>query len=277
MHYGLPWIADFRDDWMTESYERLPTPIHRAFNDWLARQVLHAANRIMAISPQIQRSLKTRVWSHQDKFLTFYNGFDALDFKSLPVKSQDKFTITYTGTLNETHDPESFFAGLRLLLDRHPDLASRLQIWLVGSTYGVDIEESIRRYRFQNIIHQIGYVSHAQSIERLMQSDLLLLIISPDLSAGIVTGKIFEYLASGRPILAIVPESEAGRLIEIYQAGRVVNPHDKGEIAEELLHYYRLWELDRLGSPRLNLLQYKIYERREQTRTLAGMLDDLLN
>ncbi|HDQ45807.1 MAG TPA: glycosyltransferase [bacterium] len=272
---NIPWIADFRDDWTAESCERLPTPLHRAVDERLARTVLRNADRILAVSPRIARSLSERRGAPGGTVTTLYNGFDANDFATVPDPSRKKFTIAYAGTLNALCDPEPFFAGVRELFDHHPRLRSRIQIRLAGSAYGIDLGSLLGRYGLEETVHETGYVTHRESVRFLMQADLLLLILSPGSGGGMVTGKIFEYLASGKPVLAVVPESEAGRLIRKHRAGRVVHPGDTRGIAEGVLFYYRLWESGRTVPPGIDRSELKSYERREQTRILAGMLDEV--
>ena len=131
------------------------------------------------------------------------------------------------------------------------------------------LKESLQEYDISNLTDVVGYVNHPKSIDYLMASDLLILWLPPGMKGGMVTGKIFEYLASGKPILAMLPEGEAKKLILKLKRGVVVPPNDVDHIASVIYRSFILWKRGdlKLSVPRWKELNR--FERRDQTRELA--------
>ncbi len=274
---GLPWIADFRDNWRTKQYERTPTPIHKWINDRQVGRVVRAADRIITVSAPITEDLMGRSGKSEMYFSTLPNGYDPADFAGVQPHSQARFTMTYCGALDPVRNPDVFLRGVELALRDRPELRHKLRIQLVGSVYGIDLDGMIRRYNLDDVVQVVGYVYHKRCIEMMMDSDLLLLMVSEKTGSDLVTGKIFEYLAAGKPILALVPGGEAEKLILKYARGSVVPPDDAAGVAAQVLRAFTLWERGdlKLSIPRWKGIQQ--YERRVQTETLAGILDDVVS
>jgi glycosyltransferase involved in cell wall biosynthesis len=274
---GLPWIADFRDNWRTKQYERTPTPIHKRINDGMVQRVVRAADRIITVATPITEDLIRRSGRSEAHFSTLPNGYDPADFAGIQPRSQDRFTMTYCGALDLVRNPDVFLRGVEVALRDRPELRKKLRIQLVGSVYGIDLDGMIRHYDLNDIVQVVGYVSHQHCIEIMMDSDLLLLIVSEKTGSDLVTGKIFEYLAAGKPILALVPGGEAEKLILKYARGSVVPPDDAAGVAVQVSRAFTLWER---GELKLSIPRWKgiePYERRVQTETLAGILDAVVS
>ena len=274
---GLPWVADFRDNWRTKQYECTPTPIHERINDRMVARVVRAADRIITVSAPITEDLIRRSGRSETYFSTLPNGYDSEDFTGIQPRSQDRFTITYSGAHDPVRNPDVFLRGVELALRDRPELRHKLRIQLVGSVYGIDLDGMIRRYNLNDIVQVVGYVSHRRCIEMMMDSDLLLLMVSEKTGSDLVTGKIFEYLAAGKPILALVPGGEAEKLILKYARGSVVPPDDAAGVAAQVLRAFALWER---GDLKLSIPRWKgieQYERRVQTEALAGIFDAVVS
>lgn len=274
--YGTPWVADFRDIWMGESYERGPTPFHNVLNARMARCVVRRADAVISVSTPGSRILEAVRGSSVH---TLHNGFDADDFKIKVEKDtpSERMTFTYTGSMNALFDPEDFLKAIRLLLEKHADMQSRIRIRFVGASSSTDLESSIRSFGLEDAVEWTGYVPHHESVRSLIQTDALLLPLEASLSEAHTPGKVFEYLASGRPILGVMPESEAARLIREYDAGQVVHPGDVQGIADALLNLYRAWENGALKSHPVCRPSLQQFERKHQTGTLARMFDAILS
>lgn len=273
---GIPWIADFRDDWLTEDYEKSPTRFHQALNDYLAKTVLNQADSVISVSEPISHNLNSRFPAKNNVF-TIQNGFDPSDFDHCSGTTPgEPFTITYTGTLNQILNPKPFLESLRYLREAYPEIMGSIRIRFVGSFYGFDLPGLVLAYGLESHTEIIGYVSHRESVCFLQKSDLLLLILSSDLSEGKVTGKIFEYLGARKPVLALVPEGEAARLISRFRAGRIVHPDDVEGAAGAIHYYFKLWKNAQNPLPDFNSSELKHIQRNEQTRVLADIFNFLL-
>jgi len=143
--------------------------------------------------------------------------------------------------------------------------------------YGIDLPGMVNHLGLKAVVKQVPFVPHEASIEYLMSSDMLLLLISGDSSAGIVTSKIYEYLASGKPIMAVTPKGEAANLVIKHARGIVVPPDDDEAIAHHIKRSFVLWERGdlKVSVPRWEGM--KTYERRSQTGVLADIFDRLIS
>jgi glycosyltransferase involved in cell wall biosynthesis len=269
----IPWIADFRDSWLMEKFDRVPTRLHRGINDWMLRAVLRHADRIVGISETIVKDLRRISGRGAEAFECIPNGYDPDDLKGVAWKPSRSFRITYCGTANPVHSPEGFLRGLQRALRLRPDMRASARVRFVGSVTGIDFKGMVEACGISGIVTETGYVVHSESIKRMMDSDLLLLLLPSDSSAGVVSGKLFEYLASGIPILGLVPDGEADRLIRSHTGGTTVSPDDPEAIAGTLIRLFDSWSRGRLKrtiGPGENVAEY---DRRRQSGRLGGILD----
>jgi glycosyltransferase involved in cell wall biosynthesis len=274
-HTHIPWIADFRENWLAEEYEDQPTLYHRHLNQWMLRQVINKADRILSVSQHITNDLRIQSHKAPDHFITLYNGYDSTDFEIPLPKKRSKFTMTYCGTMSPIRSPETFLNAMRNLFDKQPDLKDKIEIRFVGSCIGLNIVEMIHRFGLEETVCWKGYVTHRDSIQYLMDSDLILLFISPNSSPGMITGKLFEYLASGKPILAAIPAGEAEELILRYHRGRIVDPEDEQCMADTIFKMYTDWKkgsLQEVSSTK----DVSIFDRRELTKKLSQVFNRVI-
>ena len=273
----MPWVADFRDAWTGRDCEGVPTGFHGRWNGWMVRCVLRTADRVVAVSWPITRDLVRLSGRSMTDVVTLPNGFDRADFEGTRSSGDEKFTITYCGTLSPMLNPAVFLRAAARAVQDHPGLRSNLRLRFVGWVYGVDLDRMVSEHGLEDVVDVVGYVSHRRSVEHLMASDLLLLLLPKDADEGMVTGKVFEYLGSGKPILAAVPRGEAARVILDYARGVVVSPDDAERMAAEIVRAYALWERGdlRITVPRWQGLEG--LDRRNQAETLARMFDSVLS
>jgi glycosyltransferase involved in cell wall biosynthesis len=269
----VPWIADFRDSWLMEKFDRVPTRFHRMINDRLLRAVVGHADRLVAVSEPILSDLKGASDRSRDAFLCIPNGFDPEDFRETAWTPSPKFRITYCGTANPVHSPDDFFRGLQVAFGKRPDLRPQIEVRFVGSVTGIDLDRMADAYGIRETIRQTGYLAHSESLRRLMDSDLLLLVLPSDSSAGVVTGKLYEYMASGIPILGIIPDGEAKRLIRSYARGITVHPDDPQGISGTLIRIFDLWKRGGWTGRPQGRGDVALFDRRLQARNLAGIFD----
>lgn len=272
------WVADFRDDWPITS-SQVPTSFHQHLHDWLLKQVLSHADRFTIVSQRILSRLHQKSQRPKDHFLFLPNGFDPEDFENQEVSKRKnaKCTFLYCGTLNPIHSPEAFLKGLGLALQRAPQIRFQIRVLFLGKEMGIDLETLISQNQLEGCIERLGYRPHRESIQKLMEADVLLLFLPSWADSGILTGKIYEYLASGKPILAIVPEGEASALIQRFKRGKAVDPENPELIAKTIIQWVNDWKEGklRIGMPRWEGLE--IFDRRVQTQKLAFLLDSLLS
>lgn len=199
--HGIPWVADLRDLWTQNHYCRKYNFIN-ALERRLEVKTLSDADALVTVSGPLADTLKSLHEGKDVRCIT--NGYDPDDFTATATKLTEKFTITYTGRLyNGLRDPLMLFkVTARLIMENKIDrdlieirFFGGREDWLVG-----DIE----KFALQNVVRLYGSIPREEAIERQKESQLLLLLLWNDKKEeGVYTGKLFEYLGSKRPILAL--------------------------------------------------------------------------
>lgn len=272
-----PWVADFRDSWVGWLSSAKRPALPDRFDRYLEHSVLKSADRILTVSNGIAQDLGRR---HpellDDRWIWLSNGYDGADFDGVMASPpHDKMRITYTGSLYGHRNPETLLQALAELLIDLPELKQRLQLTFVGRIGGF-IEQMLRQPLFQGLVEIVPYVPHQQSIQYLLNSHLLLLIIDDaPANKGILTGKLFEYLGAGKPILALAPEGDAAQLIRETNAGVVVHPSSVPQIKQALLEFYGRWKNGSLNALQADSDKIQSFDRRELTRRLGEVLDEV--
>jgi glycosyltransferase involved in cell wall biosynthesis len=245
---GAAWVADLRDPLTSHphrrGYESQLARLKESTVGGVARLVASQANAIVAASDAIAEEM--RALEPNGKVVTIANGCDFDDFAGLEYHPSDRFRITHAGHFQGKRDPKPF---LRALAE------SGLEDVVVR--FAGDFRAADRAYAEElglgDRVELLGDVSRRRSLELQRDSDALLLLI-PDSGGrgrGVVTGKIFEYLAAERPILAAVPpDGAAAQLVRDTGAGVVVPSDDVDGLREALVDLHRRWREGTLdGTP----------------------------
>lgn len=237
---GLPWVADFRDGWTFEppNPTTLSSPARFAIERALERAVVLGADQIVAVNQVLVDDLKRRFPAASVTVIS--NGYEAVDFATLErAPKQDMFEIVYTGRLGGSEHGRSISALMQALSQlqakSHP-LASRWRFILAGSLTNSE-HALLEQSGFGEQICCLGDIPHRIALQHQVNATILLLITSPSVTS-VTTSKLFEYLASGRPILALTGRSAAAALIEEFNAGVVVAPDDVDGICRALEWFY---------------------------------------
>ncbi len=271
----LPWVADFRDSWVgwLSAPERwfLPDRIDRR----MEHAVLECADRCVTVSKGVKEDLLSRnLRVDSNKWDLVPNGYDGEDFlnrKGNP--SKDHFVLTYTGSLYGHRSPETLLTALENILKKHPQIRSSIRIRFIGR---VD-PQFLEAFRwFGEIIEYIPYVSHSESIQALLDTTALLLIIDDaPASKSIITGKLYEYIGAKKPILALAPEGEAAHLIRDMRVGTIVHPNDVNGIQNALEIWMDIWKrtqsLLKISDNRIDQ-----FDRKNLTKRLAEIFNGLI-
>jgi glycosyltransferase involved in cell wall biosynthesis len=236
----LKWIADFRDPWTEIDYfNKLSlTKWGLKKHQQLEKEVLTKADEVISVSPGLSESL-TQISGRE--IHTVLNGFDEDDFKNANKdKSSDKFTIVYAGSLNKDRNQPLLWELLNELCVENRDFSSRFHLRLVGS-----IDEIVKT-QIESLEHLFertsfaGYLDHLDSVKEMMEASVLLLLINntPN-QKGILTGKLFEYLATNKPILCIGPkDGDVAKVITDVNAGFVVGFDDKYDLKAKIIQLF---------------------------------------
>ena len=271
--FGIPWIADFRDPWTDIDFmEQLPMrPAIRRINERLERSVMNEANVVVAISPSMCQAYASKT---NARCVTIFNGYDEEDFENeLDASETDSFVISHVGNMNAARNPEPLWRVLKKL--RSENSYPHLKVRLVGNV-DVKVLEQLDKLELKTMVEQIEYVPHREAVVFMQTSSILLLPINRVQSAGgIVTGKLFEYLAAKKPILGLGPaDGEAGRILKETGAGAMLEYDDEAGIEEFIRRAYASWE-SRQPFYEASGSTITRYSRRHQTGVLANLLNDL--
>ena len=264
--FNIKWIADFRDPWTDIYYynEFKHTALARNIDIGYERSVVENADLLITVSEDFKRLFVEKSKKNvADKTIVIPNGFDEEDFAIRPVSSESKRVLTYIGTISEAYD----ITGLmETLLGLSEQIKSQLKIRFVGKV-PLSVEQKFISTGVE--IEFTGYVDHFKSVEYMLLSNLLLLVI-PKVknNGGIIPGKFFEYLAAHKPILAIGPtESDLAKIIKDTNCGNLFDYSD-----QEGMFQFIQYNLNHKGSVANHEIANE-YSRKQLTGKMAGLLN----
>lgn len=274
---NIPWIAGFRDPWTgfisTPKRWFLPASIDRR----MEHSVFRGADFVeCAWQGIIKDALEKYPDLDRSKFKHVPNGYDSNDFPDAVNAENEKFTITYTGSLYGRRNPDSLFKAIKQLIENNKIKPDDFHLRFVGR-FGSEVMEMFEKSGFRESIETVSYVPHHESIRYLMKSDALLLIVDESKeSEEIVPGKVYEYVGVKRPILAIAPvESAIADLMQETKSGVVAHQSEINKIAKIFYEYYLNWKNKGSGFEPDEKAVNK-YERKEAARTLSELLNSLV-
>ena len=215
--FKVPYILEMRDYWtLLSDYNLQGTYINRLFSHYTEKKLLQDASLIVTVSKGIAEDISKHFGSFlADKTFILYNGHDEEDFLSLPAVSQDKnkYTLSYFGALYAKRSLKWLLKALKDL-QKENKLPPNFSLHLYGN-YHIETLQEIKQSGIEEMVKIIPQLSHQEAISAMLSSDALLLLINSDSPKGTLTSKVFEYLRTGKPILALVPKNgEAGKLLQ---------------------------------------------------------------
>jgi glycosyltransferase involved in cell wall biosynthesis len=299
---GKPWVADLQDPWALDEMWLYPTGLHRRRDLARMRALLGTAAAVVVNTREALLRFRRRFPELATRLYAIPNGFDAEDFaRPLRPRTDDAFRIVHTGTMHTelglqhrrsrrarellggtpvrgvdflTRSHVFLLEALEIVFAREPELRRKVEVHLAGALTAADRAATAGAGHVQ----ARGYLPHEETLDLARGADLLFLPmhdLPTGVRAGLVPGKAYEYLASGRPILAAVPAGDARDLILAAGTGLVCAPSDVAAMAEIVHGAIRRWRSGEAG-PQLCHEVIEPYERRNLTRELAHVLDGAL-
>jgi glycosyltransferase involved in cell wall biosynthesis len=270
---GIPWLADFRDPWTTMDYykdlrlTRFADTKHRKFE----LEVLKTASVVTVVGSFMKREFDDKGAKRVE---VIANGFDESDFISTNATLDAEFSIVHVGSFLKRRNPVALWGAIsKLKVIKHP-LLNNLKIKLVGRIDPA-ILDSIEAFHIKEFVEEIPFKPHAEAVQFLKSAHILLLLIDDfDGSKWVLTGKLFEYMASGRPVLCIGPtDGDASKVIGETGIGNTFGFEDCDGLVAYLIDQHNLYLSNEL---KLNKhTSVAAYSRRELTRKLAQLLDEI--
>ncbi len=268
---GIPWVADLRDSIVAHPHRRAESRLVRAKESGehaVARLVSRSADAIVCVSDAIADEMRER--SPAGTVTAIANGSDFDDFAGLEHHASTRFRITHTGSFFGKRDPRPFLTALE-----------RSQLDVVARFLG-DFRSADREWGetldLGDRLELIPYAPRRRSLELQRDSEALLLLI-PEAGGrgkGVLSGKVFEYLAAERPILAAVPpDGAAAALIREANAGVVVPPDDVDAIGAALAELHSRWQAGTLDGAPLSAEWRRKVSRQTRVEELARVLEQV--
>ncbi len=278
--FDIPWVMDMRDGWALDEYETfprlVPIPWHRRLHSWLMDRVAARAQSIWNLTPPITQAFVDRYLNDMDtdKFVTVFQGIDLEELpRSRAAPPRDHFVISYTGHFYSSIPNEGLLEALRLLRSKLPGVERilKLKVHSSDSTNAVT-RAKVRQYQVQELFEFGPLLSEKEMFELLFQSTVQLVLGGNNpWTKKRLTTKLFDYLATGRPILALVTDDSAiSQVIHETRSGWCVPPDRPDLIAGKLRGLITTWQKNQ------GRLEVKVNARALSKYSLSGAVGKLM-
>jgi glycosyltransferase involved in cell wall biosynthesis len=273
---GLPWVADFRDLWTDDYRYAEPREAVHEQNVALQRRILAEADVIVGVTVRQTELLARHGLNPLTKFTTITNGFDPDDFAGPPLSRPDRrerFVVAHVGRFDKWRVTDALIDGLKRFVSDHSASRERFILRIVGHADPA----TLQRVAAAGVAYEfVEHVEHRQAVREMMSADALLLAL-PDgpNAASVIAAKLFEYLASRRPIVVVGPRhGECERIVKRCRAG-VIADFNGETIAAALRRVFKRWEE---GRPLYGCApaDAEAYSRVALTRQLVSLFDFLV-
>jgi glycosyltransferase involved in cell wall biosynthesis len=273
---GVRWVADLRDSWLANPhrrYEKRSVRAKRSVEERLARRILRRVDAVAAVTQFIADEARDLV-PPGTPLRVVPNGCDFDDFDGLVHGPSPRLRIVHAGSFFGQRSPRAFLSALRRLLDARPELEGRIEARFLGAFRPTDAAFA-EELRLGDALRVEGFRPHAEALHAMKDADVLLLLIPRAGGRGlsILSGKVYEYLAAERPVLALVPpEGAASNLLAQTGSGWVADPDDEDGILAALGRVVDEWEAGRLDERRLPDQWRERLDRRARAAELAALM-----
>lgn len=240
--FDIPLITDYRDLWLGNHFAIYPTPFHKSLNRKREYEVLKLSDKIIVTN----RRIKERLMEYY-QFLQFSDiailphGYDPEDFINNPQNiSLEKgyFHLTYSGIFYEYITPKYFLEAFRMIVDEKPDAAHKIKLHFAG-ILRKENRKMISKLGLSDYVVEHGYLNHLDAVGILKSSSALWFMVGDGKNSDTISsGKMFEYIGSGKPILACLSDGALKSILQEYNAAQIVPPADIHSIKNAILSLY---------------------------------------
>jgi len=287
--HHVPWVADFRDPWVGRVTYRSPTPWHEARHRAMEGRVIHAADRVTLVSEALVAMYRKRYPEvDPSRFVYLPNGFDSDDWRRAlwgedrssgargPDRSPERaFVLLHAGQLAHRPTVHTLLDAARRVVERDPAAARDLRLRFLGGNEEIGTQEEAR-YGLGPVLEIQPSRPHIESLAEMRRASALLLLGHGGAADALLyTGKIYEYLSSGRPVIAILDEGPAADLIRSTAAGIVFRPGDTDAVAAALENQLEAWRAGKDQAVPIPPDRLASWERRNLASQAAGILEEI--
>lgn len=260
--WGIPWWVDFRDDWLENPRHVYPTRFHKTYAARLESRVLREAHHVSAINSVIAHALRIR----SDREVEVVpQGFDPADFIPQTPAANRVCTLLYAGVFYDAQHPKPLLQSVKSLT---------IKLKFIG-LLPEDFWYWVDRFGVRDRVEVVGYVPHREAVREMQSADVLWMMVGHRKGAEqISTGKLYDYMGTGKPILGLVPpQGAAADALRAYGASWVVDSRDEAGIEAHLAYVVGLWSRNALPTPDPAFIQ--AHNRIELARNVAVRLSQL--
>lgn len=274
LKHQVPWLADFRDPWtFVDYYDKLKLSRYAdRRHHVLERKVIETADKTVTVTWSWAEEFNRMNFNKRVEVVT--NGYDPADFdQGGSVDLDHTFTITHIGSMNADRNPKALWPVLKKLVKEDKAFDEKLHIKLIGPVDHA-IFKSIEEYGLSEKLEHIKNLPHEEVIPHLQSSPVLLLPLNdtPNI-AGVVPGKLFEYMGAKRPILCIgKPDGDAARIITEASAGQVHDFADQAGVEKSLREFFHQFSQ---GHLQVRSTGYRKYGRDKLAGQICTLLDEI--
>jgi glycosyltransferase involved in cell wall biosynthesis len=280
-----PWVSDFRDPWIEDPPE-LGAPngwVYRTVNRWLEREVVCRSAAVVASTAHLRDLLRSRYPDESNaKFHYIANGYDETDFAALPprgARDETRFRIVHAGSINGAfRDPCPVFAALGRMVALGRLRAGECELRFVGGgEYGNSdtVRRSVEAAGLAESVVFVPRVSYEESLKEQMAADLMLLLQASDDTVGLVPAKLYEYLRTQKPVLALVRAGAVSEIMDQTGGGWAVDPRIESELDVALGEAIDAWRTGALAEHYARLEFLRRFDRHALAGELARVFDDV--
>jgi len=264
---NIKWLADFRDPWTTIGYHKalkLSSYAEKKHKS-LEALVLNSADTILVTSKTTKTEFQS-ITSRPIEVIT--NGYDIEKVEKQPL--DEKFTLAHIGSFLSERNPRILWQALQELVTENENFKNDFQLKLIGAV-SQEVLDTISEFKLNDYVLNLGYVSHQEAVEHQRKSQILLLIeINSEDTKSIIPGKLFEYMVSERPIIAIGPKgSDFSEIITVTNTGVFFTYDEKEKLKALLSKQYHEYQNKNL---KVNAVGLQQFSRKSLTEQLAKIL-----
>jgi glycosyltransferase involved in cell wall biosynthesis len=280
---GLPWVAHFSDPWVDSPYFKPRNARHRRFHETWERRIVTTADALTFATGYIRDGFVTKYPAAEKSFIVS-NSFDLSEIhrsigqlvnwsigQNEPMNqlTDVSFVLTHVGQFYGIRSPVPFLRALRQAIDREPLLGARVRVRFVGNQ-SLEFQRVVDELQLNNAVTVTGSVPYFESLRHQAAADALLLVDAPcDGASVFLPSKLLEYLAFGKPILALTPRRGMSAGLVAQAGGVVVPPDDVEGIAQRIVEMWRQFERGQLSG-------HRFFPQSCESAQVAGALADAL-
>lgn len=269
--FHIPWMADFRDPWTDLYYNKefFQLGFAKRKNKRLEEKVLKSADVVVTVGNELKKYFE-RFNSNVE---VIPNGFDDEVEHDEEIELSQKFSLSYIGLLPKSSLPTNLLMAIQCLIDENSDFKNDIELNFIGDIHE-SVSASIHELQLSNYTNFFGYVPHKDAIKYQKSAQVLLVLIpNVDGNKGIITGKVFEYMAANRPILALGPiNGDLQSVLTNSNAGTIIDYDDYAKIKSVIIDLYTKFKTQKLAIRSKGIEKYR---RRNLTKQLAAIIKQI--